>query len=107
VAVRQAYDLDHHIYTEGHLGKHPFALIEMHKSEAAANKGLYESYRDKYDVHRVKEFWGLSFLEFISLPGDMAQMLIRGSINKASRESVDEEASRKLAAELRAMEEKK
>ncbi len=79
----------------------------MHPTEAAANKGLYESYRDKYDIHRIREFWGLSFIEFINLPSDMAQMLIRGSIQKASRESVDEAASRKLAEELRAMEENK
>lgn len=107
MVFRRAYDLDHGIYTENYLAAHPYATIEMHPTERAANRGMLESLVEKYEVHRIKDNFNLSITEFLDLPNDFVQTLVRSSIRIARSESVDEKAARKLAEELKTMEENK
>lgn len=76
----------------------------MHKTELAANRGMYEALLEKYLVYRVKELYGYSFSEFLQCPNDFVQMLIRSSIRTTSSETKQDAAAAQLAEELRKME---
>lgn len=69
--MRRAYDLDNGIYTEEYERANPFSLIEMHPSEAAANKGKYVELLEFYRLYEVGKELHLSFKDFINLDNDM------------------------------------
>lgn len=78
--------------------------MEMHKTEIAANRGMYEALVEKYKVYRIKDLFDLSVTEFINCPNDFVQTLIRSSIQTSSAESKQDAAAAQLAEELRKME---
>jgi hypothetical protein len=78
--------------------------MEMHKTEIAANRGMYEALVEKFRVYRMKELYGYNFSEFLQLPNDTAQMLIRDAIRASAAENKQDAAAAQLAEELRKLE---
>lgn len=56
---------------------HPFASIMMHPFVRAQNDGIYVAQMRKYRASRILKHYGLSWIEYMSLPYDIAQMLLR------------------------------
>lgn len=75
----------------------------MHKTELAANRGMYEALIEKYRVYRIKELYGLSLTDFLMQPNDFVQTMIRDSIRTTSSEVKQDAAAAAMAEELRKM----
>lgn len=52
----------------------------------------------------MKELYGYNFSEFLQLPNDTAQMLIRDAIRASAAENKQDAAAAQLAEELRKLE---
>lgn len=101
VALRRAYDLDNHIYTEHVDAKEPFSLIAMHSTEAAANKGKWDDLLEKYHTHQIKEYFNYTFTEWVNQPNDLVEKQINISIRWREREvGVKDEETKELESQI-------
>ncbi|UQT03163.1 hypothetical protein TOTORO_03000 [Serratia phage vB_SmaS-Totoro] len=73
--LRRAYDLDNGIYSEEYDRSNPYSIIEMHRVEAAANKGKYVELLEFFRLHEVGKELNMSFAEFINMDNDIIEMV--------------------------------
>lgn len=89
--MRDAYDADHNIRGPEAVN-HAFASIMMHPFVKAQNDGIYVSQMRKYRSAKILKHYGLNWVDYMSLPYDIAQMLLRDA------QVANEEDAKRLAA---------
>lgn len=59
------------------MANHPFAAIAMHPFVKAQNDGMYVAQMRRYRSAKILKWYGLNFIDFMSMPYDIAQKLLR------------------------------
>lgn len=85
--MRDLYDTIYGIHNHNKQGQHPFATVMTHESEEnTITSNLYASI-DIFRERKIKETFGISYLEYLSLPTDMCLALLDGGMKAIQNES--------------------
>lgn len=83
--LREAYETSYHIYNHDAADANPLAMVTHHHKEEVSEYGaLYRTFYN-YRVKDVYKYWGLSITEFLELPREFTDLMMR---------IIDEEAAR-------------
>lgn len=75
IFMSDMYDIRYGIYNHVQ-NKHPLSTVLTHDSEDVINNSLTKAVIEKYRIYEIQDLYGLSLLEFLSLPPDMASMIL-------------------------------
>lgn len=77
IITTECYDDYFGVYEGSTQGQGPFALVAMHESEDLAAVDPFDVYLERYLVANVLKFTGLSLNDFLKLPRDRAEAILK------------------------------
>lgn len=87
IMTLMAYDISFNICDHQNPSTGPLAVVEMHQAEQYRNEsGLYRA-MDRHHRQGVYKHFGLSLLEYLSLPPEVIEMITDISLARAREEA--------------------
>jgi hypothetical protein len=77
IVAIECYDDYFGIYSNSKFGESNFASVAMHDPEDVVAVDAYDVYLERYLVANVLKFTGMSFSEFLKLPRDRADAVLK------------------------------
>ena len=77
IITHECYDDYFGVYAGSSQGQGPFALVAMHEPEDLAAVDPFDVYFERYLVANVLKFTGLSLNDFLKLPRDRAEAILK------------------------------
>lgn len=94
VMVKEAYDIEFGLYDHDDPKlQHPLQYHLWTEKLSVKKHGLFRIYMDKYHVHQIQKYFGISYLEFINLPADEFDNMLEMSNFISEREEKEREAA--------------
>lgn len=89
--VTECYDEYFNIYENSTLGSSPYALVSMHEPEDLTLASSYDLYLERYLEANVLKYTGINFNDFMQLPRDRGEAILKRCDEIASKEDTDVE----------------
>jgi hypothetical protein len=107
IVLGESYDVSYGIFNHDSADAHPLSLVSVHPTERyTEGTGLYNLIA-RYLKHPIKERFGLSVTEFISLPREFTEELIRlSAIGAAAKPGGSDREIQELERTMRELEQK-
>ena len=75
----------------------PFIKFKFNECEDVTQNSLFDEVVDKYIVNNIYNTFGITFQDFINLPGDVIKKLIdRKNVYESKKSSISNEIEREL-----------
>lgn len=77
IFLKEAYDIEYNIYNhDAPELSHPFQTSLYTEAKTVTKFTPLETLMEKYYHHQISKYFGMTFLEFIDLPADKADMVL-------------------------------
>ncbi|MCY1331312.1 hypothetical protein D9M68_19780 [compost metagenome] len=86
IVALECYDDYFGINGNSKYGESPYALVALHEPEDVAAVDPYDVYLERYLVANVLKFTGMSFKDFLTLPRDRADAILKRCDAVSSKE---------------------
>jgi len=102
IVLNESYDQSYGIFNHDSPQANPLSIVSMHESERyTEGSGLYNQIA-RYLKHPIKDRFGLDLIDFLNLPREYSEELIRlSAIGQAAPTGASDADLRKLEQELR------
>lgn len=85
----ECYDDYFGVYKHSTQSESPYALVAMHEPEDLAMVDPFDVYLERYLVANVLKFTGITFQDFLALPRDRAEALLKRCDTVSSKEDTE------------------
>ncbi|QTH80372.1 hypothetical protein PA10_00172 [Pseudomonas phage pPa_SNUABM_DT01] len=89
IITRECYDEYFGIYAQSTQGASPWALAAMHEPEDLGKVDPFDVYLERYLVANVLKYTGINFQDFMKLPRDRAEAMLKRCDSLSSKEDSD------------------
>lgn len=102
ILLRESYEQSYAVFNHNSAQANPLSIVSMHESERyTEGTGLYNLIA-RYLKHPIKDRFGLDLIDFVSLPREFTEELIRlSAIGKAAPNGASDAELRALEKQLR------
>lgn len=89
IVITECYDEYFGVYAQSSQGDSPYALIAMHEPEDLALVDPFDVYLERYLVANVLKYTGLSLNDFLKLPRDRAEAILKRCDTVSTKEDTE------------------
>ncbi|MNO25625.1 hypothetical protein D3C76_154670 [compost metagenome] len=86
IITRECYDDYFGVYSQSTQGHSPWALVAMHEPEDLGLVDPFDVYLERYLVANVLKYTGINFQDFMKLPRDRAEAMLKRCDGLSSKE---------------------
>lgn len=87
LVLKDLYETKYGIFNHRRSDKSPFSSVLFHESESRFHEGLLRSLIADYLQTKVKDFTGLTLLEYLSLPSHLTKVIMKAVDVEKQREA--------------------